>query len=42
MGVILYVLDQDALSFYQSFEFFLPLTDNSVKIFVPTASLETL
>ena len=30
MGIILDVLDQDALSFYQSFEFFLPLTDNFV------------
>ncbi len=42
MGVVLDVLDQDALAFYQSFEFFLPLTDNPMKLFVPMASLETL
>ena len=42
MGVVLDVLDQDALAFYQSFEFFLPLTDNPGRLFVPMASLETL
>jgi len=42
MGVVLDVFDQDALGFYQSFEFFLPLTVNSMKLFVPMASLETL
>ena len=42
MGVVLDVLDQDALAFYRSFEFFLPLTDNPMKLFVPMASLETL
>lgn len=42
MGVVLDVLDRDALAFYQSFEFFLPLTDNPMKLFVPMASLETL
>jgi GNAT superfamily N-acetyltransferase len=42
MGVVLDVLDQDAMGFYQSFEFFLPLTDNPIKLFVPIASLETL
>jgi len=41
-GVVLDVLDYDALAFYQSFEFFLPLTDNPMKLFVPMASLETL
>lgn len=41
-GVVLDVLDQDALSFYQSFNFFLPLTDNPLKLFVPITSLETL
>jgi GNAT superfamily N-acetyltransferase len=41
-GVVLDVLDQDALAFYQSFDFFLPLTDNPMKLFVPMASLETL
>ena len=42
MGVVLDVLDNDALAFYQSFDFFLPLTDNPMKVFVPMASLETL
>ena len=42
MGVVLDVLDQDALAFYQSFDFFLPLTDNPMKLFLPIASLETL
>ena len=42
MGVVLDVLDQDALAFYQSFEFFLPLTDDPMKLFVPMASLKTL
>lgn len=42
LGVVLDVLDQDALAFYQSFGFFLPLTDNLMKLFVPMASLETL
>jgi GNAT superfamily N-acetyltransferase len=42
MGVVLDVLDHDALAFYQSFDFFLPLTDNPMKLFVPMASLETL
>ena len=42
MGVVLDVFDQDALAFYQSFDFFLPLTDNPMKLFVPIASLESL
>ncbi len=42
MGVILDVLDQGALAFYQSFEFFLPLTDSPMKRFVSMASIETL
>ncbi len=42
MGVVLDVLDHDALAFYQSFDFFLPLTDNPMKLFVPMASLEKL
>jgi len=42
IGVVLDVLDHDALAFYQSFEFFLPLTDDPMKLFVPMASLETL
>ena len=42
LGIVLDVLDQDALAFYRSFDFFLPLTDNPMKLFVPMASLETL
>lgn len=42
LGIVLDVLDQDALSFYQSFDFFLSLTDNPMKLFVPMASLQTL
>jgi len=42
LGVVLDVLDQEALAFYRSFDFFLPLTDNPMKLFVPMASLETL
>lgn len=42
MGVVLDVLDRDALAFYQSFEFFLALADNPMKLFVPMASLKTL
>lgn len=42
MGVVLDVLDHDALAFYQSFNFFLPLTDNPMKLFVPMASLAAL
>lgn len=42
MGAVLDVLDEDALAFYQSFDFFLPLTVNSMKLFMPMASLETL
>ena len=42
MGVVLDVLDHEALAFYQSFGFFLPLTDNPMKLFVPMASLATL
>lgn len=42
LGVVLDVLDQDALAFYQSFDFFLPLTDYPMKLFLPIASLESL
>jgi GNAT superfamily N-acetyltransferase len=42
MGVVLDVLDHDALAFYQSFNFFWPLTDNPMKLFVPMASLAAL
>ena len=42
LGIVLDVLDQEALAFYRSFDFFLPLTDNPMKLFVPMGSLETL
>ncbi len=42
LGTVLDVLDQEALGFYRSFDFFLPLTDNPMKLYVPMASLETL
>lgn len=42
LGAILDVLDREALAFYRSFDFFLSLTDNPMKLFVPMASLETL
>ncbi len=42
MGVVLDVLDYDAMAFYQSFEFFIPLTENPMKLFVPMVSLESL
>ena len=42
MGVVLDVLDEDALAFYQSFDFFLPLTHKPMKLCVPLASLESL
>lgn len=42
IGVVLDVLDQDALAFYRAFDFFLPLMDNPMKLFVPMASLESL
>ena len=42
LGIVLDVLDKEALAFYRSFDFFLSLTDNPMKLFVPMASLETL
>ena len=42
LGVVLDVLDQEALAFYRSFDFFLSLTNNPMKLFVPMASLEIL
>lgn len=42
MGVVLDVLDQNALTFYQSFEFFLSLTDSPMRLFIPMAALKTL
>src|SRR5690606_42002511 len=42
LGVVLDVLDQDALDFYRSFDFFLPLTENPTKLFVAMLSLQSL
>lgn len=39
LGIVLDVLDQEALRFYQSFDFFLPLTETPMKLFVPMASV---
>ena len=41
-GVALDVLDQDALKFYSHFDFFAPLIDKPMKLFVPMQSLETI
>ena len=35
MGVILDVLDEDALAFYQKFDLFQPFTDDPMRLFVP-------
>lgn len=35
MGLVLDVLDDDALAFYQRFEFFHALTDDPMRLFVP-------
>ncbi|MYB35283.1 MAG: GNAT family N-acetyltransferase [Gammaproteobacteria bacterium] len=42
LGIVIDVLDQDALIFYSCFDFFLPLTNNPMKLFAPMESLETL
>lgn len=42
LGVVLDVLDSDALDFYRSFEFFTPLTDQPMRLFCPLASLAAL
>jgi len=39
LGVILDVLDDDALGFYQHFEMFEPLTDNPMRLFVSMRTL---
>ena len=41
-GVALDVLDQDALAFYSHFDFFAPMVDKPMKLFVPMKSLESL
>ena len=35
VGIVLDVLDNDALQFYQKFETFTPLTDNPMRLFMP-------
>lgn len=42
MGLVLDVLDDDALSFYQRFEIFKPFTDNPMRLFVPMETLRSL
>ncbi|MEX0738980.1 MAG: GNAT family N-acetyltransferase [Pseudohongiella sp.] len=42
LGVILDVLDKDALRFYESYEFFAPLTDQPMRLFCPMAALANL
>ena len=39
LGVVLDVLDDDALKFYQRFEFFHPFTDDPMRLFVPMSAL---
>ena len=41
-GLILDVLDQDALAFYQKFDFFQPLTNNPMRLFVSMSSLRQI
>ena len=42
LGVVLDVLDSEALSFYQKFNFFQPLTDNPMRLFVPLNMLRQI
>lgn len=42
VGVTLDVLDEDALSFYQKFDFFEPFTDDPMRLFVPMNLLRDL
>ena len=42
MGVVLDVLDHDAMLFYKASEFFIPLTDKQIERFVSMASPEPL
>ncbi len=40
MGLILDVLDEDALAFYQRFQLFQPFTDNPRRLFVPMGVIQ--
>lgn len=42
IGLILDVLDKDALGFYQHFEMFEPFTDDPMRLFVPMNTLKEL
>ena len=42
MGLILDVLDEDALAFYQRFELFQPFTDDPMRLFVPMKVVEQI
>ena len=42
MGLILDVLDEDALAFYQRFELFQPFTDDPMRLFVPMKVVEKI
>lgn len=42
IGLVLDVLDEDALAFYQRFDFFAPFTDDPMRLYVPMASLREL
>lgn len=42
IGLILDVLDEDALKFYQHFDFFHPLTDDPTRLFVSMNTLRDI
>jgi len=42
LGLILDVLDEDALAFYQRFDLFEPFTDNPMRLFVPMTAIQSL
>ena len=42
LGLILDVLDEDALEFYQHFEMFEPFSDDPMRLFVPMTALRLL
>ncbi len=41
-GVVLDVLDQQALEFYQNFDVFKPFSDNPMRLFIPMATLRKI
>ncbi len=41
-GLVLDAIDEEALGFYRQFDFFLPLTEKPMRLFVPMKSLESL